>query len=580
MSARILRFFLFITLGLLLLAGCVVPSSALAVLVTYPTTGAQLPLYQEVTVNSMINAPDGWSRAELWINSDLVRLDLFDPASPHPNVIAQPWIPTTAGPTLIRVEVYDKEGRRQARSEVAVMVIESGPTPTSLSPTPSPTATATPEPTPANCTMAVTFLYDVTIPEGTVLSPGTWFTKTWRVQNSGTCDWENYQLVFVRGSLLAGTSPTALPALAAGNTVDVSLYLLSPSYEGTYEGIWMVQAKNGSLVGPELKVNIRIPKPTATPTATATKTPTPTPTATKTATPTATKTSTTTPTKSSTLTATLTRTPTPTQTTTLTQTHTHTSTSTPTPTLTPTTTATDASSSSDKLLTVPLLLPANTTDTLKAKCDPGYLLVSGGYAIPKEVTVLSSQPDGQTWLLTVKNQSSSAQIVSVYARCLANQKDELTLVKQDLKIPANTTANKPVSCPNSAYAIADANPGNQPAGLTLRGSLPNGTRWIFSIYNDTSRELTYHAAVICLQSSAEVTRVTSDATHLDATLPQSVDEHCPSGTRPLGGGYSFQNSPLIIVNRPSALGWLVGVEPSSSAPANIIASVVCLAGPD
>lgn len=62
MSARILRFFLFITLGLLLLAGCVVPSSSLAVLVTYPTTGAQLPLYQEVTVNSMINAPDGWSR--------------------------------------------------------------------------------------------------------------------------------------------------------------------------------------------------------------------------------------------------------------------------------------------------------------------------------------------------------------------------------------------------------------------------------------------------------------------------------------------------------------------------------------
>jgi hypothetical protein len=42
-------------------------------------------------------------------------------------------------------------------------------------------------PTPA-CDQAQ-FIKDVTIPDGTVIAPGTSFKKTWRLKNIGTCTW-------------------------------------------------------------------------------------------------------------------------------------------------------------------------------------------------------------------------------------------------------------------------------------------------------------------------------------------------------------------------------------------------------
>src|SRR5512135_269401 len=43
-----------------------------------------------------------------------------------------------------------------------------------------------------------TFVKDVSIPDGTVIARGKSFTKTWSLQNTGTCNWtRNYSLVFV-----------------------------------------------------------------------------------------------------------------------------------------------------------------------------------------------------------------------------------------------------------------------------------------------------------------------------------------------------------------------------------------------
>jgi len=42
------------------------------------------------------------------------------------------------------------------------------------------------------------YVNDVTIPDGTVMTPGQTFTKAWAVQNAGTCTWNtNYRLVHV-----------------------------------------------------------------------------------------------------------------------------------------------------------------------------------------------------------------------------------------------------------------------------------------------------------------------------------------------------------------------------------------------
>src|SRR5262249_47922976 len=67
---------------------------------------------------------------------------------------------------------------------------------------PSPTGTfytATPNPSTLSygCNN-LALIRDVTVPSGTVMTPGAAFTKTWQVANTGTCDWLYlYELVFV-----------------------------------------------------------------------------------------------------------------------------------------------------------------------------------------------------------------------------------------------------------------------------------------------------------------------------------------------------------------------------------------------
>src|SRR5438045_1174098 len=68
------------------------------------------------------------------------------------------------------------------------------PTDTPIPATASPTVTATN--TQGSCTPNAEFEADVTLPDNTAVMPGAVFTKTWRMHNSGTCDWNaSYSLV-------------------------------------------------------------------------------------------------------------------------------------------------------------------------------------------------------------------------------------------------------------------------------------------------------------------------------------------------------------------------------------------------
>ncbi len=346
-------------LALVGLLACNLPKNDASISILNPVSGQSLPAFLEYQVTSQIKPEGNWSRIELYINGELTRLDTPDTNPGTFGLVLQPWIPTKEGPTMIEVKLYQRGDKPSAIAQVAVLVKvmtgqEVPPNPTLISPAPGTTPTGTT--TPPACTMSAALLQDLSIPDGTILKAGQQFTKTWRVQNNGTCDWENYKLVFVRGNLMGGNSPTLLPKVSAGSTLDISLELFAPSYQGEYSGYWQVQSEKGSLIGPELHYTIQIPSPTPTNTATATATPTatqtatptrtPTPTATATATPTPTFTPTATATATATATFTPTQTPTPTATATATPTETPTptatATATPTPSFTPTATGTEA----------------------------------------------------------------------------------------------------------------------------------------------------------------------------------------------------------------------------------------------
>jgi hypothetical protein len=67
----------------------------------------------------------------------------------------------------------------------------------------------------------------VTIPDGTAFESGQYFTKTWRLQNAGSCAWTTaYDLIFVRGDRMDGSVEVDLPAtVRPGETVDVTVSL-------------------------------------------------------------------------------------------------------------------------------------------------------------------------------------------------------------------------------------------------------------------------------------------------------------------------------------------------------------------
>lgn len=130
------------------------------------------------------------------------------------------------------------------------------PLPSTSTPVP-PTNTPLPTPTAVSYCDWVVFVKDVTIPDGTKLSPGDVFTKTWRLKNRGACTWTpDYMLVFVRGERMGETTAVRLPGyVAPGQTVDVSVTLNAPAVRGRYVGYWMLRNPSGVLFGYGDKAN-------------------------------------------------------------------------------------------------------------------------------------------------------------------------------------------------------------------------------------------------------------------------------------------------------------------------------------
>ena len=116
-----------------------------------------------------------------------------------------------------------------------------------------------PEP-PPSLTDNASFISDITLPDGTVVSPGQALTKTWRVQNSGTSTWgSGYQLVFTSGEQMGAPSAVNVPVTAPGQEVDISVNITAPSEGGSHWGNWRLRNPQGTYFGDELLVEITVP---------------------------------------------------------------------------------------------------------------------------------------------------------------------------------------------------------------------------------------------------------------------------------------------------------------------------------
>jgi hypothetical protein len=120
--------------------------------------------------------------------------------------------------------------------------------PTDIPPTASPTSNPmTPSPTPS-CRDAAVFVEDVTVPDNTRIEAGEEFTKTWKLQNTGSCTWTDYSIAFVSGDKMDAPDTVTVPETEVSAKVDVSINLVAPSEDGAYTGNFELRNAEGEVV--------------------------------------------------------------------------------------------------------------------------------------------------------------------------------------------------------------------------------------------------------------------------------------------------------------------------------------------
>lgn len=214
------------------------------------------------------------------------------PVAPTPTPVDSASVLTAAANTV-----------EALRTETAILVTptpttegQSTPTQTPQGPTATNTQTSIPPTATVKPCDAAGFISDVTIPDGTRMTPGQTFTKTWRLRNIGSCTWnKNYALIFASGDAMGAPAViNLLGDVPPDSTVDVSIDMRAPNTPGKVTGNWRLRNAAGVIFGVEgntpFYVVIEVVGTTVTPTVTPTTTGTITPSVTPTGTPTLTQT--------------------------------------------------------------------------------------------------------------------------------------------------------------------------------------------------------------------------------------------------------------------------------------------------
>jgi hypothetical protein len=121
-------------------------------------------------------------------------------------------------------------------TEAITATVEGTTQPTvTVAPTNNPFETT---PTQVLCDDAV-WVSDVTVPDGTQMSPGQDFVKTWNVRNTGSCTWgTGYTPIFAFGERMSGIAEPLNGAIAPGEQAEISVRFKAPSTTGEFSSTW------------------------------------------------------------------------------------------------------------------------------------------------------------------------------------------------------------------------------------------------------------------------------------------------------------------------------------------------------
>ena len=497
----------FLVLCLVSLSCRTTPTTKPIVGITYPSDGAILPPLQEIRIQSAITSKTPIDRVELYINGALTRTDRSPAGDPTALIIEQPWIPTEEGSVLIGVLAVDTNGVISEISQITIAISTSGDVvqpPEGVTPTTEalPAASDTPQP----CTNLAEFLDDISIPYNAIMTPGWSFTKTWRVQNTGTCTWDGYAIIHMSGDLLSGITPTAIPQVLPGATVDINLNLVAPAYPGSFTATWRLRASDGTVFGPDLVYLINIPQPD---------------------------------------------TPTPTSTKTLVPTFTPTFTQTSTPTKTPTTPGPVSST----MVVNHTNIAGGATGNVIVSCPAGSVVTSGGFALSDGLWFYNSTKEDNGWKVYAKNNSGTSKQINVYAVCLHNSGGTTSYVLQQTRANPSTNTNLKATCPAGSVVVGGAFVTASNGSLQLYNSSRSGNGWQIWVRNTTSGDPLFNVYAICLSGTSGTVADPVTTVSVPANDHKQGITMCPAGSFVTGGGFAINHGEYIYNTSPSGNGW-------------------------
>ncbi len=107
------------------------------------------------------------------------------------------------------------------------------------------------------CTNDLTFIDDLTVPDGTVFEPGAEIVKRWQVENSGTCEWTaKYSVRILSGASMGAEPKQKLEPIAPGETGSVEIVFHAPEETGEYYSQWQAYDDRGKPFGQDFFIDI------------------------------------------------------------------------------------------------------------------------------------------------------------------------------------------------------------------------------------------------------------------------------------------------------------------------------------
>lgn len=236
------------------------------VIINQPPSNAAYVLADIISIQSVSASPVGIVQVDLLVDGQVVHTDIPPGTLPETQfTLIQRWVANLKGTHLLTVRATDSENRTGQSSiqiSIADVTLPAPAATPAVTVLPAPAAAPKIAPTRARfaCLLAATFVRSDTIPDYTIVTPGTAFVKTWTLRNTGTCKLGPATFpIFVGGARMSGIPLARRGLVKPGATFTVSVKFVAPLYSGIYQGAWRLKAANGTRFGPTFYVRVALP---------------------------------------------------------------------------------------------------------------------------------------------------------------------------------------------------------------------------------------------------------------------------------------------------------------------------------